>query len=70
MTEGEQIEKGVEEILFETLSLSTKEMKYLQCSLVACVLGLWPILCTPRTSAHHLGDFPTVCPIHSLNDAT
>lgn len=70
MTEGEQIEEGVEEMLFETLSLSTKEMKYLQRPLDACVLGLWPILCTPRTLAHHLGKFPTVCPIHSLSDAT
>lgn len=69
MTEGEQIEEGVEE-MFETLSLSTKEMKYLQRSLDACVLGLSPILCTPRTVAHHLGKFPTVCLIHSLNDAT
>lgn len=62
MTEGEQIEEDVEEILFETLSLSTKEMKYVQRYLDACALGLWPILCTPGTLAHHLGKSPRGAP--------
>lgn len=56
------MEEGVEEILFETLSLSTKEMKYVQRSLDACVLGLWPTPCAPGTLAHHLGKFPRGAP--------
>lgn len=49
MAGGEQIEdRGLEEILFKTLSLHAKEMKDLQHSLDTYMLGLWPFLCIPK----------------------